>query len=531
MDSAIARIDARELHARLMGETEIALLDVREEGVFGASHILCASNVPTSCFERLVAALVPRRATPVILCDDDETLSERAAVLLAAHGYSSVAILRGGIAAWKSAGLEIFSGVYVPSKAFGEFVEAHYHTPHIDGSDLKRRLEAREDIVLLDSRPFDEYHWISIPGAIDCPGGELVLRGREAVPSPDTLVVVNCGGRTRSIIGAQILIDAGLPNKILSLKDGTQGWHLAGMKIARGQDKVASLPGERAAAWAREAAQRLAARFAVNVIDGAALDRFERETDTHTLYRFDVRDPGEYRAGHRKGFLSAPGGQLVQATDTFIAVRQARIVLADSDGVRARTTASWLVRMGFAHVYVLDEAAPIVDVEYGDAPEHVLGLDRVAVDPIGVDELAKHLGCDAALVVDVGTSRHYRAGHIPGAWFAIRGRFAQDSKRLPSSPLYVLTSPDGVTARLAAAELAEVTGAPVRVLPGGTDAWRAAGHRLETDQERLASRADDVLLKAFERTDDPEAAMREYLQWEVGLVEQVRRDGTVRFRL
>jgi len=145
--------------------------------------------------------------------------------------------------------------------------------------------------------------------------------------------------------------------------------------------------------------------------------------------------------------------------------------------------------------------------------------------------LAKHLGCDAALVVDVGTSRHYRAGHIPGAWFAIRGRFAEDAKRLPSSPLHVLTSPDGVTARLAAAELAEVTGAPVRVLSGGTDAWRAAGHRLETDQERLASRADDVLLKAFERTDDPEAAMREYLQWEVGLVEQVRRDGTVRFRL
>src|SRR5436190_20898947 len=269
MDSAIARIEPRELHARLMGETEIALLDVREEGVFGASHILCASNVPTSCFERLVTALVPRCSAPIVLCDDDETLSERAALLLAAHGYSSVAVLRGGIAAWKQAGLEIFSGVYVPSKAFGEFVEAHYHTPHIEGPDLNRRLNAGEDIVLLDSRPLVEYHWISIPGAIDCPGGELVLRGREAVPSTDTLVVVNCGGRTRSIIGAQILIDAGLPNKVLSLKDGTQGWRLAGMTVARGQDKVARLPGERAAAWAREAAQRLVARFGITVIDGA----------------------------------------------------------------------------------------------------------------------------------------------------------------------------------------------------------------------------------------------------------------------
>src|SRR5258705_12662573 len=292
-----SQLHSRQLHTSLMGEAEIALLDVREEGVFGAGHILCASNVPTSCFERLVPALVPRRSTPIVLCDDDETLSARAAARLAADGYSSVAILRGGVAAWKAAGYLVFSVVYVPSKAFGEFVEAHYETPHIDGPDLKRRLDAGEDIALLDSRPFDEYHWISIPGAIDCPGGELVLRGREAVPSPDTLVVVNCGGRTRSIIGAQILIDAGLPNKILSLKDGTQGWHLAGMKVARGQDKVASLPGERAAAWAREAAQRLAARFGITVIDGATLDRFERESEARTLYRFDVRDPEEFRAG------------------------------------------------------------------------------------------------------------------------------------------------------------------------------------------------------------------------------------------
>jgi 3-mercaptopyruvate sulfurtransferase SseA len=161
----------------------------------------------------------------------------------------------------------------------------------------------------------------------------------------------------------------------------------------------------------------------------------------------------------------------------------------------------------------------------------VLGLDQIVADLIGVNELSEQLSRGAAVVVDVGTSRLYRAGHIPGAWFAIRGRFADDARRLPASPLYVLTSPDGVIATLAAVELAEATSARVRVLSGGTNAWRAAGRELESDQERPASRADDVLLKAFERTDDPEAAMREYLQWEVGLVEQVRRDGTVRFRL
>ncbi len=95
----------------------------------------------------------------------------------------------------------------------------------------------------------------------------------------------------------------------------------------------------------------------------------------------------------------------------------------------------------------------------------------------------------------------------------------------------MLTSPDGVIARLAAAELAQATGRPVKVLAGGTAAWRAAGLPVEADKENLASATDDVLLKAFERRDKREDAMREYLQWELDLVEQVRRDGTIQFRL
>jgi len=530
MADRFKRITAGALHAKLQGDAEVALLDVREEGTFSDRHILTASNAPLSRFERLVPALVPRRATPIVLCDEDEGLAERAGDILAAHGYEDVAILQGGLPSWIAAGYAVFSGVYVPSKAFGEFVEVSYETPHIDSLELKRMLDAGEDVVVLDSRPFDEYHWIGIPGAIDCPSGELVLRVRETVPSPETLVVVNCGGRTRSIIGAQILIDAGLPNKVVSLKDGTQGWHLAGLEVARGQDKVAPLPGDRALTWGRQAAARMADRFAVRVIDAASLADFEKQSAERTLYRFDVRDPEEYRAGHRKGFLSAPGGQLVQATDTFIAVRQARIVLADSDGVRARATATWLVRMGFEHVFVLDDKA-VADLETGNAPEHVLGLDRVTANAIDVSELAGLVESKRTVVVDVATSREYRAGHIPGAWFAVRGRLVDDAVRLPPSESYVITSSDGVIARLAANELADVTRRPVRVLIGGTNAWRAKGQPLETGATQLASTPDDVALKAFEQPTNREAAMRQYLQWEVGLVEQVRRDGTLRFRL
>lgn len=525
----LPRINAETLYNRMTQQTELAVLDVREEGVFAQAHVLAASNVPFSRLERLLPPLVPRLATPIVLIDDDEHLAQRAASVLHDAGYSDVSVLAGGIASWKARGFELFEGVYVPSKAFGEFVEIHYATPHISAHEFQERRDRGEDIVLIDSRPFDEYNWITIPGAIDCPGGELVLRVREIVKTETTLVVVNCGGRTRSIIGAQSLIDAGLPNPVLSLKDGTQGWHLSGLAVERGARRVAPLPADAALRWARTAADRLAERHRVPVITRDTLARFEREQDTTTLYRFDVRDVAEYSAGHRRGFRSAPGGQLVQATDTFIAVRQARIVLADSDGVRARATAAWLVRMGFAHVCVVGDETVGETLETGMPADPILDVRQPVFDEVSVEQLSGLLDGGKAVVVDVATSRLYRAGHIPGAWFAIRGRFTQDAHALPKAPVYVVTSTDSVFARLAAGELRAATNADIKVLAGGTAAWSDAGLALETDQHRFMSEPTDVFLKAFERTDRQEDAMRQYLQWELDLVQQVNRDGTVSF--
>lgn len=531
LTATLPRIDARALHDRLQAPTELALLDIREEGLFAEAHILAANNVPFSRLERLLGALVPRTGTPIVLVDDGAALAERAAPLLRSAGYLDLSVLSGGVPAWKAAGFETFEGVYVPSKAFGEFVEVNYETPHISAAEFQRRRDAGENIVLIDSRPFDEYSWITIPGAVDCPGGELVLRVRETVKDENALVVVNCGGRTRSIIGAQILIDAGLPNQVVSLKDGTQGWHLCGLEVERGAQRVAPLPGAEALAWAQAAAGRIAQRYGVRSVTADQLAQFESEQEHVTLYRFDVRDPAEYRAGHLKGFLSAPGGQLVQATDTFVAVRGGRIVLSDSDGVRARTTAAWLNRMGFASVFVLDAFDKQGGLETGAAPESILGTEVPAAEDIPAFELASLLGRDEAVVVDFATSRQYRAGHIPAAWFAVRGRLAEDVAALPKAALYVVTSPDGVFARLAAAELEAAAGAPVKILTGGTDAWVRAGLELQRGDGNLASKPDDVFLKAFERSEKREEAMRQYLQWELDLVEQVRRDGTLSFKL
>ncbi len=359
MSTEFARIGAAALRERLREGGEIALLDVREEGVFAARHLLAASNAPISRLERIVPALVPRKATPIVLVDDDERLAERAAKVLAAAGYGDISILDGGVPAWAAAGFELFAGVYVPSKAFAEVVEVTNHTPHIDAHELEARRAAGDKVVLLDSRPFDEYNWITIPGSIDCPSGELVLRARQSVPDDDTLVVVNCGGRTRSIIGAQILIDAGLPNKVVSLKNGTQGWHLAGLDVQRGATRVAPLPSAPAHDWARQAAGRLADRFGAPTIDAETLARYEAEQDAdHALPLRRARSGRIPRRPSRRLPLARRAGSSCRRPTPSSPSRSARIVLADSDGVRAHTTAAWLRRMGFDHVVVLDENAP-----------------------------------------------------------------------------------------------------------------------------------------------------------------------------
>jgi rhodanese-related sulfurtransferase len=523
-------VTALELRDMLGDGAELALLDVREEGVFSKAHLLTAASLPLSRLEMRLDAMVPRRATRIVLCDDDEVLAQRAAAVMRRFGYRHISVLAGGVGAWKEAGFELFSGVYVPSKAFGEFVEHECGTPRIGAAELKAKLDAGEDIVILDSRPMDEYRVMNIPGAADCPGAELVYRVHEVVKRPETLVVVNCAGRTRSIIGAQSLINAGIPNKVVALKNGTMGWHLAGLALEHGSTRHAPAPGETALAKARAAAARVADRFGVKRIGAADLERL-RADSARTTYCFDVRSPEEYRAGHRAGFASAPGGQLVQATDVFAAVRNARIVLADTDGVRATMTASWLLQMGWPEVYVLDHATAAGALVSGAETSRVLGLDGAKVDEIDAVALQRMANAGDATVVDLATSLEYRAAHVPGAWFAVRSRLRDALGRIGAAKRLVFTSPDGTLARLAALDAVGLTDAAAAVLAGGTQAWTAAGLPLEEGNTRLAAETDDVYYKPYDRQAQIEQAMQDYLDWEVALVEQVKREAYLRFRL
>jgi rhodanese-related sulfurtransferase len=517
-------VNPHDLQAMLAGGGELALLDVREELIFSRGHLLHARSLPASRLELRILRLVPRRGTRTVLVDDGDGLAQRAAATLARLGYGDLAVLAGGIAGWTAAGFELFSGINVPSKAFGEFVEHADATPSIGAEELERLLRERADVVVLDSRPFDEYSRMSIPTGIDVPGAELVLRVRDLAPSPETTVVVNCAGRTRSIIGAQSLINAGVPNKVVALRNGTMGWNLAGFTCDSGQTRRAPDASADGLAWARSAAARVADRFGVARIDAAGLERLRGDTE-RTLYLFDVRDPAEYAAGHVAGSASAPGGQLVQATDQYIGTLGARIALVDDKEVRALMTASWLRQMGFREVFVLAQTGD----ERGAPADDVPGLDArpdLAIDAAGLADL---MARNAATVVDLSLSRTYRRGHIAGAWFAIRARLGQALAVIPARACFVLTSEDGRLADLAAPELAALTERPVRYLRGGNAAWQAAGHALTADGVHMADEPVDVWLRPYERAGGVREGMIEYLTWETDLPERIARDGTADF--
>lgn len=533
-DPAVTTISAKELHSLLGSGDEFALLDVREARITAErGSILLGVAAPLGVLETRIDALVPRRATPVVVYDTgDENLAVRAARRLTELGYSDVRPLDGGLRAWADAGYKVHTGGdHVVGQAFGEFVEDVYKTPHLTVAELLEAQAEGREVVILDSRPLEEFQVHSLPGGTSIPGAELVYRVDEVVASPDALVVVNCAGRTRSIIGAQTLINAGLPNRVVALEGGTQSWILEGHTLEHGRTSVAPPPRPANVDVARTRARQVAERFGIRAIDGPTLRGFQAEGERRSVYLLDVRPREEFEAGHLPGSRPAPSWDLAPWVFRHVGTHNARIVLVDGpDLVRATVAASWVAQIGWGEVFVTSTDVG-GELEVGPVEPVVLGLAEVdLVDPGALrDTLAS---AAPALVVDLAPSTAYLAGRLPGAVFARRARLADGAADLPGDGAIVLTSPDGVVARLAAPELAAATDRPVSVLAGGTAAWVAAGFPVEAGDGPFLHPAEDAVPHGW-RESDPERqkeGFRRYLAWEIGLVAELREDDTVPFR-
>jgi rhodanese-related sulfurtransferase len=462
----------------------------------------------------------------IVLCDEgDSEVARLAARRLAALGYTDVSVLDGGTRAWAAAGYTLFKGVNVPSKLFGELVEHVYHTPRVTVRELAAMRERGEDVVVVDGRPYAEYQKMNIPGGICCPNAELPYRIRDIVKTPTTKIIVNCAGRTRSIMGAQTLLNFGIENPVFALENGTQGWVLADFELERGANRrypdridASRLPA------LQDSARQLMARHGVKAVSAGEVEAWLAESG-RTTYLCDVRTPEEFAAGSIPGAVHAPGGQLVQATDQWVGVRNARIVLIDGgDRVRAPVVAAWLRQLG-SDAYVLEGG-----VHSGLRGHETTKPVLPPLPEISAAQLKRALDAGTCTVIDLGASLNFRKAHIPGSRWSIRPRVAGSSHDSAGTMVLVADNPD--IARLAALDLTDASAKDVRVLQGGLAAWTNAGYPTESspgvppDAECI-----DHLFFVHDRHLGNREAMKQYLAWETGLMAQLDPEEKAAFKV
>lgn len=519
------RIDPQAAKTMIHGKGELAFLDLREAGEFGEGHPLFAVPCPYSRLEYLARRLVPRESTPMLLADDGDGRAERAAACLEAMGYRDVATLGGGVAGWRAAGYTLFKGVNVPSKVLGELAEAIWRPATVDPTTMRQWL-ADGSADLFDARPPTEFSKMHVPGARCLPNGELAHRLDVLRIARDRALVVGCAGRTRGIVGAIGLTLLGCDKPVYALENGTQGWALAGLTLERGvaADPFPPLDG-RSRRRAHERAVRFLRQRKIARTHASAVHDLFRE-ESRTTFLFDVRSAAEACSDPVAAARHAPAGQLVQATDHYVGVRRARLVLCDDIGIRAGLAAFWLRQLGYeVFVATIDDdlrslpaaaAAPPADYLAGRWEEAAAACDRIATG--------------RAVAVDLRPSSAFRRSHVRNAVWSIRPRLIEALAQEPRPIL--LVADDAAVLAGAARDLRSAGRTDFAIVKGGNEALVHAGAPLESTPHSPDGReAIDFLTFVHDRHDGNLEASRTYLAWERGLVGQLDASERAAFRL
>jgi rhodanese-related sulfurtransferase len=289
---------------------------------------------------------------------------------------------------------------------------------------------------------------------------------------------------------------------------------LAGFELERGSEPQ-ELPqlDETALGASRDRATELTSQFEIARIDRETLASWQTD-HSRTLYLFDVRTAMEFAKSHVAGATHAPGGQLVQATDQWVAVRGARIVLSDDTGLRAANTALWLRGMGH-DVFVLDEDASAC-VPTAEPPSAAIPAELPTVSPEALtDRLA-----NGAVLLDLSPGIAYREAHIEGAIWAIRPRL--DSLTIPANTDIIFVCRNPGIAELAAIDLRESGLERLARLDGTSSEWHVAGLTVVASPDQPnEDDCIDFLFFVHSRHDGDLDAARRYLEGEVNLLRQV----------
>lgn len=478
------KITATELNELMASRELYAVIDVRDFGEFYRAHIPWANSVSRGTLEFRIGTLLPHKDVKVVVYGRSAQLDE-AASTLESLGYTNVTILKGSFDSWKEAGFETMHGTNTPGKDYGERVYVENAVPTMTVEEYPARRRQGELFYCLDPRTERDFN-IHLPGAYSVPGGELPFEITDIARVKEANILVCCYGRTRGILGTFLLRKMGLTN-VYYLNGGVGAWRIAGEKgeIGSGQPKPPA--SEASIAIGVKFTERLAKEEDIQFL--SPRDVKARLDQNEAMYILDARLPAEYIRSHIETSVNLPAGQVSNAVENVVAVKNATMVTVSGNRARAIIAAYWLKEIGYPKVYALDggtqtwsnKGSPI---ESGAPVAFVPGLERAREQAnfITVEELKAKLDSrERPLLVDERGIGAFGTAHIPGARWVSRSYLSTNiAKEAPNKDSQLIVyCDDSQASTLSTPTLKGLGYNNIFVLQGGFEAWCQADYPVE----------------------------------------------------
>ena len=505
------KIHAETLKSWLSDKDEIAFIDVREIGQHTKGHPFFSISIPYSLFELNLEILIPNKKTKMILLDQNDGISILAYKAATLIGYSNIFILEEGVNGWINSGYKLFDGINVPSKSFGELIEKHFHTPSITAKELNKKQKNNENCIVIDGRPFDEYQNMSIPNSICCPNGELAYSVSSHVKDINTEIIINCAGRTRSIIGAQTLIDLGISNKVKALENGTQGWFLSDLCLDHNKNDFLDVrPDDTELKKIQNKIFKLLIKHSINLIDFSKAQELILDKNKSTFI-FNVTNSNK----NMNSIRHVPGGQLVQATDKYIGVWKATVILVDDgDLIRAGTTAIWLKKMGY-QVHVLKKE--IININTLKFKNKFLLKEK----KLNIFEIEKFNNFKNTILYDIRSSENFMKIRIKNSIWLNRANLRK--VKIKKQQQIIIITDEFDKARLVINDIEEMNLGCVISLYKWKENELINHSNIIDNKPILFPKKDciDFNFHTYKRHKGSKSHANQYLKWEIGLINKM----------
>lgn len=349
-------IDTSRLAELLAGTKPYLLVDVGLADRFLDAHVpmsvFMEADRAASCVDQWIETA---HSVMVVICDDNgEGTARTVAEQVRMRGFSNVGSLKGGFAAYASAGQPTVSGWMPVAHGFGKTMMDQSGVPSVSPAEVETM--APGDTLIVDVRTPDEYARATIPGARNIPGGELLAAADALRRAPVGRIVVHCAGRTRGAAAGSLLCDLGLTN-VAMLDGGTAAWTKSGKNLVEGANSrhcgpALDRPGSEIAL--QKHLRKLRRCYQTKLISPSALATHLAARKTRPVCVVDTRTLSEYEAGHVPGSLWKPAGEIAPSLDDLVAVRNALVVLISDSGTRATVADTYCRRVGGFKSRVLD---------------------------------------------------------------------------------------------------------------------------------------------------------------------------------